>query len=768
MVKFFYMKNKGFIFTILVLVSFFGHSQNNKLWKGYFSYNAIKDISQSSTQVYAAAENAYFKKNITTSETATISTIEGLSGQNISQIYHSETHNKTIIGHNDGLLIVVNDTDGTMLNVVDILNKPSVPPNKKKINHFMEHNGKVYISTDFGISVYDLNLLEFGDTFFIGPGGSNIEILQTTVYNGFIYAVANGYGLIKATVTNPNLVDFNQWTIISPGSWVSIEATTTQLVGVTLAGSLYRFTGDTPNLVTSYPQIPNDTRNSNVNLVITSQNHVYVYNSTLTEIVHVTSISNFPQATFTCATVINDKLYIGTRENGIMVTSLSNPTVFENTTPNGPDRNKIFAVQSFSNGFWAVYGDYNVSYNPYPLDSFGVSRYDSINDWITTTYQDLFGVKSITRIVINPKNENQVFFSSNYSGLLKFENNIPVAPIFNATNSSLQTISGQVPDDVRINGSAFDSDGNLWMTNSLVSKGLHVLKADGQWQGYSPASLTTPDIISYGRLAIDKNGTKWACTNFEGLVGFNEKHSNRSINIKEGQNEGNLPSHDVRAVAVDNKNKLWIGTVAGLRILQNVDSFLTQNELTTNSIIILEDDLAQELLYQQFITDIVVDGANNKWIGTADAGVFYISSDGQKTFNIFTKENSPLPSNIITDIDINAKTGEVLIATESGMVSFKGTATSGAENFENVIVFPNPVRPEFNGNVAVSGLMNKSNVKITDIEGNLVHEGISEGGTLLWDTKAFGKYKVASGVYMIFLSSDDGAETKVKKVMIVR
>ncbi|WP_394758318.1 two-component regulator propeller domain-containing protein [Flavobacterium sp.] len=762
------MKNKGFVYTILVLVSFFGHSQNNKLWKGYFSYNAIKDISQSSTQVYAAAENAYFKRDITTNEIATVSTIEGLSGQNISQIYHSETYKKTIIGHNDGLLIVVNDTDGTMLNVVDILNKPSVPPNKKKINHFMERNGKVYISTDFGISVYDLNLLEFGDTFFIGPGGSNIEILQTTVYNGFIYAVANGYGLIKALATNPNLIDFNQWSMVSATNWLSVEATETGLTGVTLAGALYNIVSDIPVLVTTYPQIPLDTRHNNGYLVITSQNHVYVYNSSLTEIVHVTSISNFPQATFTCATIINDKLYIGTRENGVMVTSLSNPTVFENTTPNGPDRNKIFAVQSFSNGFWAVYGDYSVSYNPYPLDSFGVSRYDSTNNWITTPYQDLFGAKSITRIVINPKNENQVFFSSNYSGLLKFENNIPIAPIFNATNSSLQTIPGQVPDDVRINGSAFDNDGNLWMTNSLVSKGLHVLKTDGQWQGYSPTTITTPGSVSFGRLAIDKNGTKWACTNFEGLIGFNEKFSNRSINIKEGQNEGNLPSNDVRAVAVDNKNKLWIGTVAGLRILQNVDSFLNQNELTTNSIIILEDDLAQELLYQQFITDIVVDGANNKWIGTADAGVFYISSDGQKTFSIFTKSNSPLPSNIITDIDINTKTGEVLIATESGMVSFKGTATSGAENFENVVVFPNPVRPEFNGNVAVSGLMNKSNVKITDIEGNLVHEGTSEGGTMLWDTKAFGKYKVASGVYMIFLSSDDGAETKVKKVMIVR
>ena len=757
---------KNVFLYILLLISTFGHTQDSKSWKGYFSYNAIKDISQSTTEIYAAAENAYFKRNLTTNEISKISTIEGLSGQNITQIYHSETYKKTLIGHADGLIIIVNDLDGSMLNVVDILNKPSVPPNKKGINHFMEYNGKIYISTDFGISLYDLNLSEFGDTYFIGAGGSNIEILQTTVYNGFIYAVANGYGLLKATITSPNLIDFNQWINISGGSWVSVEATNSTLLAVSLNGSIYKLINDNPNFLTSYPQIPIDTRQSESHLIITTQNNIYIYNDLLAEIAHITNIPNIT-ADFTCATIINDKIYIGTKNNGVFVTSLSNPTVFENITPNSPEKNKIFAVQSFSKGLWAAYGDYSVFYNPFPLDSFGVSKYDSNNSWVSTPYQNLFDAKSISRVIVNPKNENQVYFSSYFSGLLKFENEIP-STIFNTSNSSLQAIAGLSYDDIRVNGSAFDKEGNLWVTNSLVSKGLHVLKTDGQWQGYQLTSLIEPLQTAYGRIAIDKNGTKWVCAFYEGLVGFNEKYGNKCLIIKEGQDEGNLPTYDVRAVAIDNKNKLWIGTASGLRILQNIDLFLTQNNLTTNSIIILEDNLAQELLFGQFITDIVVDGANNKWISTAGAGLFYISSDGQKTFNIFTKENSPLPSNTILDIDINVLTGEVFIATEAGMVSFKGTATNGAENFENVVVYPNPVRPEYSGSVFITGLMNKANVKITDIEGNLVHEGISEGGTMIWDTKAVGKYKVASGVYMLFLSSDDGAETKVKKVMIVR
>ena len=263
---------------------------------------------------------------------------------------------------------------------------------------------------------------------------------------------------------------------------------------------------------------------------------------------------------------------------------------------------------------------------------------------------------------------------------------------------------------------------------------------------------------------MEPNG---CATNKNGVIGFNES-SNTFKKITFGADQGNLPIQDVRAVAVDTKNQLWIGTTKGLRVLSNVNNFQTESQLTTESIIILEDNLAQELLYEQFITDIEVDGANNKWIATADAGVFMVSPNGQETKYHFTTDNSPLPSNVINDISINSSTGEVFIATSKGLISFKGIATSASENLSNVYVYPNPVRPEYQGTVKINGLLNKANVKITDVAGNLVYEATSEGGTLEWDTTAFGKYRVASGVYMIFISAQDGGETKVKKVMIIR
>ncbi len=354
--------------------------------------------------------------------------------------------------------------------------------------------------------------------------------------------------------------------------------------------------------------------------------------------------------------------------------------------------------------------------------------------------------------------------------MLKIENDVPTI-LYNQTNSALESLVLSPPNpsyiDIRINGTAFDKSGNLWITNCRINDNLKMLSPTGQWKSYAMDKILGAGNKDFATMVIDNYGTKWMATYTNGVVGFNES-SNTFKKITFGTDLGNLPIADVRAVAVDTKSQLWIGTTRGLRILPNVASFQKEGQLTSQNIVILEDGQAQELLYDQYITDIEVDGANNKWIGTLEAGLFMVSPNGQETKYHFTIANSPLPSNTINDITINSSTGEVFIATSKGLISFKGIATSASENLNNVYVYPNPVRPEYEGTVKINGLLDKANVKITDVAGNLVYEAISEGGTLEWDTTAFGKHKVASGVYMIFISAQDGGETKVKKVMIIR
>ena len=743
-------------------------SQPFQNWKGYFSYNQIRDISESNTKIYAAAENALFTKNLASNDIKTVNTIDGLSGQTISAVYHSDTFNKTVVGYEDGLMIVINDADGSILNVVDIINK-NIPSNIKRVNHFIEYDGIVYVSCDFGIVQYKLATLEFGDTYFIGPAGQEIKVYQTAVFNGDIYAVTQYNGIRKASVTNPNLIDYSQWEVFDSNYWTGIVAFNNQLIAMKTNNNVYKYNGFFFEQIGAIGQTGLDIRATSNYLVVTSLNHVFIYNTSLSQIIHIqnSQITSIP-VTFTCATVANETIYIGTNENGIVSSSITSPTNFEFIMPNGPVRNNIFSINSSSSNLWAVYGGYDMFYNPYGYipsmgpTTFDISKYNESSGWQNIPYSDLLGAKALVRIAVNPNDENELCIASFNNGLLKIVSDVPTT-LYNAVNSAMEG------DGPRINSTAYDNSGNLWLTQSRTQKGLHVLKSNGTWAAFDMRTILT-DYASndFCKIAIDKSGTKWIASYKNGVVAFNENSNIGFKKLSEGADLGNLPSQDVRAIAVDNRNQVWIGTNKGLRILPSTGSYNSDEQMKANAIIILEDGLAQELLYEQFITDIVVNGSNQKWIGTADSGVFLFSSNGQETIYHFTKDNSPLPSNVINDIDINSVTGEIFFATDRGMVSFQGTATKPADSLNAVYVYPNPVRPEFVGTVKIAGLISKANIKITDIEGNLVYETTSEGGTVEWDTKAFGKYNVASGVYIIFIAAEDASETAVKKVMIIR
>ncbi|MGO4820172.1 MULTISPECIES: type IX secretion system anionic LPS delivery protein PorZ [unclassified Flavobacterium] len=760
---------KRFLSLLLLLTLQMSFSQNTLSWQGYFSFNDVKDLSASSMAVYAASENALFSINTNNSQIKTTTTVDGLSGQTISALYYSSQFNKSIVGYENGLITVINEVDGSMLKVVDIINK-QLPANRKKVNYFLEYQGILYISCDFGIVQFNLQTMLFGDTYFIGDNGAEISVNQTAIQNGFIYAATNS-GIRRADITNKNLNDYRQWQLLDGGNWLGIVSFGEELIAINIVGALYKYNTSLNSFVLfkTLPQAAVDIRVSGSYMIISTPQTISIYDAQINLVREIKQNQiSIPNVVFNCATIVGEVVYIGTKENGLLSTSISGVAAFENTTPMGPIRNNIFAMQATSTALWAVYGDYDATYNPYDLDSYGLSKYTK-EGWLNIPYEKVLGAKSIVRVMVNPNNENEVFMGSSYSGLLKIENDVPTY-LYNQTNSGLDEITF-IPgyhDDVRVNGGVFDKAGNLWVNNSLVKEGLKVLKSNGQWQSYSMDKiLDKSEDVSYGRMVIDKYGTKWMATNRDGVIGFNE-NNNTFKKITFGSDAGNLPTVDARALAVDNRNQLWIGTNKGLRVLPNVGSFQTDNQLATNAIIILDDNLAQELLYEQFITDIAVDGANNKWIATADSGVFMVSANGQETKYHFTINNSPLPSNVINDIDINPTTGEVFIATDKGLISFKGVATASSDDLNNVYVYPNPVRPQYTGTVKIAGLINKANVKITDITGSLVYETTAEGGTIEWDTTAFGKYKVASGVYMIFISAQDGLETKVKKVMIIR
>jgi ligand-binding sensor domain-containing protein len=312
------------------------------------------------------------------------------------------------------------------------------------------------------------------------------------------------------------------------------------------------------------------------------------------------------------------------------------------------------------------------------------------------------------------------------------------------------------------------------MSNSITENPLKRLTGNNQIEIADLSdTFIEPFGTSSGKVATDNQGNVYLATFRFGLFGYQPSTglSGKIARDVEGVDLPEVfePNPAITAMEFDHNNRLWIGTAEGLRVAFNPQAMFDENaQLNVSPIIFLEDGVPQELLFQQFITDIKADGASNMWIATADSGVFQVNSTGQETLNQFTQDNSPLPSNSVISIEINGATGEVFFGTDRGLVSFQSRVTDGVDNLENVRVFPNPVKPGFSGVVTIDGLTDNANVKITDVTGNLVYEKFVSGGSIQWDTRAFGKHLVASGVYMVLITGEDQIENQVSKIMIIR
>ncbi|AXT57506.1 T9SS C-terminal target domain-containing protein [Aquimarina sp. AD1] len=752
---------------ILLIFPVFLFSQDfSNQWTGHYSYFQINDSYAIENKIYVASENTIFIYDTDTRTSETFTTVNGLSGETVSTIYHSSIFDITVIGYDNGLLELI--VDDEVITFIDILEKPTIPPTQKRINHFFENGNILYVSTEFGIVEFNLERIEFGDTFFVGPAGSQINITGTVVSNNVIYATTSNNGILNANVDNLNLVDFNQWITLVPGQYRGITLFNEEILVWENNNLISRLDGPVLTTVVTASSDVIDVSIDSDNLIVVNTDRASVFDTSFNE---TTSAISTTGDSFLLKTALsfNNTLYLGTDSRGLLQVDFNDLTNKTSISPEGPLSNFTFGIEASNSKLWVVFGQYDVNFNPFPLQQRGISKLTS-EGWLNISKDEVMGATSLSHITINPNNEDQVFISSLSSGLLEINDNV-VTNLYNNLNSGFESFVTNDPIFVFLNGSVFDNDGNLWVNNARVDNGLKRFSPGATQTLNVNLSRSIPNALNnlgFTDTVIDRDGNLFVGGFNSGVIGYNTDTESQ-IQLS-GETEGsNLPSDYVLALEVDRNNQLWIGTFRGIRVLFNTSGVFQQSNPQASQIIILDDEgVPQELLFDETITDIEADGSNNKWVATASSGVFYFSSDGQETLAHFTADNSPLPTNNVLDISVDDSTGSVYFATEKGLLEFKGTATGPEDNLDNVVAFPNPVRPGFNGQVTIKGLTSRSNVKITDIEGNLVYEEVSEGGSIQWDTTAFGRHKVASGVYLILVTGEDQAETTVSKLLIVR
>ena len=772
-----------YFFCLLNLTNLYTQ-ELNPLWDTYFSYYNVNVIESDAVKIYASSENAIFIYNIQTAELNKLTTKEGLSGGTISSIYFSSNYNKLMIGFENGLIQVKDFNTNNIISIYDIIDKTTISPENKMINNFNEFNEFVYISTDYGISVFDLDNLEFGDTFFIGISGSQIKVSEVTFLDGYIYAACNDFGGVRKALISSSLIDFNNWEEVVSGSYYSVISVGNSIY-FSNDNKIYRINNGIISELLNSIDLIKDFRFISDNFIVSTTTNILIYDTDF-NIIDNPIFNSYYQTNFNSAITNLNDIYISTSDKGIIKLNRNNLQNYITIFPEGPLDNNIFSIENFNHQLWVTFGDYTLYYNPYPLKQKGISNYDS--QWNNIKFDSLpSNSVNLNSISINPFNNNQTFISSFHGGLLKVVNNEAIE-LLSHLNSPLESMNSSDPNytSVRISDTEFDDSGVLWILNSRVDNALKSYDPNsGLWRSYSFAEIIPDpnDELGFSDIEIDQLGNKWIGGLRSGLIGFNENSGSPLIKKIYDEEQSNLPNRYIRSLAVDKNNHLWIGTIKGIRVLYNTANFFESN-VVTQPIVILEEGLPKELLEQQFISDIEVDGANNKWVGTIGSGIFYFSQNGQQTIHHFTKNNSPLPSNNINDISIDGSNGIVYIGTDKGLVSYNTGGSATESNFKNAYVYPNPVRPSYDmqlNKIKIKGITDSVNIKITDIEGNLVAEAQSninsrynnfnleiDGGTAFWNGKNLSNKLVSTGVYIVMLSELDTFETKILKIMIIR
>ncbi len=341
------------------------------------------------------------------------------------------------------------------------------------------------------------------------------------------------------------------------------------------------------------------------------------------------------------------------------------------------------------------------------------------------------------------------------------------------TDNALQNVVNLTPHSyVRIGGMAFDKENNLWITNALVDNPIVVKKATGEWINYNFQNKISN--IDIGNIIITQNDDKWVVLpRGQGLFVFNTNNTIDNVNddtykkVSLLDADGKIITNDIYSIAEDLDGEIWVGTNQGVVVFYNPQNVFTNNNFYAQQPFIEVNNSVHHLLSTEIVSAIAVDGANRKWFGTQNGGVFLVSDDGEKQILNFNIDNSPLPSNSITSIAINHNTGEVFFGTGLGIVSYKSTAIIGSQNFDKVYVYPNPIKPDYHGLITIKGLVADVNVKITDITGNLVYETKANGGEAVWDGNNFSGNRVHTGVYIIFCTNDDGSKSFITKLLFI-
>lgn len=816
------------VFLAAFALYFYSFSQNLKIgdWAMHLNYTNINVVINENNTLYAGTKSGLFLFNEIDNSLTSFSKLDGLSSINITALHYND--GQLIVGYNDGNIDLI--TNWEIVNISDIasasilgdkkINNIFVDNNlayvscpfgivvidlgnkEVKETYYLSNDGT--ITEVFGVHVFDENIHTNTDIFLSNKifaatnkglfyASKNDNLLDYAVWqndcqvsllsksNQYIYTLENtnvlkvqgfdkkedgGKGLMIIT-------DLDYANTLVPSTWSSSAEYNLFEINNHNASSVLN-----PNVFTVNTGVPGDiisiqySPENQKSIIISNDNYtekIILLNEFSENILSVNcdeidkknNSLSFESATLSHNYNNSKKIFLGDVKQGVVLaenTNNYNIKAMEYIAPNGPAGINIGSIDNNGQNLVFTHGGktqpWNNLYNYQEVSFLESNHWSKSKELINLNIHDALAVsRGFT--------PNQFFVGTWNNGLLEFFRDSLVNH-YNSenTNNVIESIAGS--NDIRIGGIDVDQDNVLWLTNSQTNRPL-VKFSNNTWEAFNVPGLPTSSMA--GKIMCASNNQKWIQIRDNGILVAKEQ--GKGVVSKKLNTSNGLASGTVNCFTEDHSQSIWVGTNQGLSVFYFPDEIFNNSSYSAEYILIeTEDGYVERLFNNTEILDIAVDGGNRKWIGTKTNGVFLISEDGTSQIYNFTAENSPLLDNTVEAISINSLSGEVFFATAKGLCSYRSNATVSNDAFTDVVVFPNPVRKNYSGNIAITGLSDKTNVKITDISGNLVFETQSVGGTALWNGTNFDGADVSTGVYLFLCTSADFETSIVKKVLI--
>ncbi len=763
--------------TFLFLIKASGQGGPIGTWRAHYNYNASPAIALGGGQIFVCAGPGFFTHDRATGLSETYSKVNGMADVAPSYVAYDDATGTAVIAYPNSNIDLFREGSG-FRNIPDLRLK--VYAGSKAVNSIYAADGLAYLSTGLGIVVVDLRTDRIRETYTITAAGEVISVAAFARSGSHLYA-ATARGLYRAPRTAPELQALAVWARIDSAS---------NLVGLVETGGglfaaspavLYRFNAAAATLDTVYQPAASATI-----LHLDAGPSGPLLSEARTGA--PSGIAKRMQADGTAAAdsftvgrpavVMEDldgTLFAADRFRGLLQRTTG--TDFRAIVPGGPEASTSYDIYASAGDVLVAHGRYDERYAPGASAS-GFSRYRE-GAWTSYTLYNYppFGDSMRDIVAIARAADGTVCLGSIEHGLMlvhpngeveAFKQGSPIEAARPGFGSALHPVVAL----------AFDGDGSLLVGQFAVG-GAEMARREagtGTWTKYTTPVSEAAGIrakAAAGLLADPVTGIKWwYVPQGGGLFAYNDGGTPDNTAddayrwFRAGEGQGGLPTSNVLSIAADRDGALWVGTDDGVAIIQCAGA-ATDDGCDATLPVVQFDQFAGYLFDGEIVSTIAVDGANRKWVGTG-TGVWLISPAGDSVIARYTAANSPLPQDAVRTIAIDGGTGDVYIGTDAGLVSFRSTATDGGtETAASVLTFPNPVPSGYSGTIAIRGLTEGADVRITDVAGQLVYRTRALGGQAVWDGKDYTGRRPQSGVYLVLATNADGTQTYSGKIVFM-